>query len=300
MELTLKKLLPEVRENVSLKKFSTFKIGGEAEFFFIASKKDDLIKSIRLARNFKLPFFILGNGSNLLISDRGFKGLVIKLEDRDYRSKGNKIYAKAGISLGQLVTVALKNNLMGLEWAVGIPGTLGGAIYGNAGAFGKSMSNIIQEVEIYDIKSRKIKALKNKDCKFDYRESIFKNNKNLIIISAKLRLKKGNKEKIKQKMEAYLNHRIETQPLNFPSIGSIFKNPKGKFAAEMIEKCGLKGEKIGGVKISEKHANFIINPGKGRARDVVKLINLIKEKVRKKFRVNLKEEILYLGFKIKD
>jgi UDP-N-acetylmuramate dehydrogenase len=185
---------------------------------------------------------------------------------------------------------------MGLEWAVGIPGTVGGAIYGNASAFNKSIGENVSEVEVFDIRNKIIKIFKIKNCKFSYRESIFKNNKNLIILSVKLRPKKGNKEKIKQKMRTYLNHRIETQPLNFPSIGSIFKNPKGFFAAELIEKCGLKGKKIGDVKISEKHANFIINLGKGKARDVVKLINIIKKKVRKKFGIILEEEIIYLGF----
>jgi UDP-N-acetylmuramate dehydrogenase len=310
MKFTLKKLLPGIRENISLKNFNTFKIGGKARYFFVATKKEDLIKSVNLANDFKLPFFVLGNGSNLLISDKGFNGLVIKIKNQKSKIKHNLIYTEAGVPLGQLVALALKNNLTGLEWAIGIPGTLGGAIYGNAGAFGKSMSNIIKEVEVYDVKNKEIKIFKIKNCKFSYRESIFKSNKNLIIISAKLRLKKGNKEKIKQKMRAYLNYRIETQPLKFPSIGSIFKNPaperssvRGRSinfsSGELIEKCGLKGKKMGDVKISEKHANFIINLGKGKARDVVKLINLIKKKVKEKLGVNLEEEIIYLGFKIR-
>jgi UDP-N-acetylmuramate dehydrogenase len=295
----LRELLPGIKNNVLLKNYNTFLIGGRAKYFFAATTKEDLIKAITTATDFKLPFFILGNGSNLLISDKGFKGLIIKLQVTGYKLQGNKIYAKAGISLGQLVNIALKNNLTGLEWAIGIPGTLGGSIAGNAGAFGQSMANIVKEVEVYDTKNKKIKSLKNKNCQFNYRESIFKKNRNLIIISAKLNLKKGNEKKIRQKIREYLIHRIKTQPLDFPSIGSIFKNPKGFFAAELIEKCGLKGKKIGDVKISEKHANFIINLGKGKARDVVKLINLIKKKVKEKFGVNLEEEIIYLGFKIR-
>lgn len=297
MKFALKKLLPGIKENVSLKKFNTFKIGGKARYFFVAIKKEELIKSVNLANDFKLPFFVLGNGSNLLISDKGFKGLVIKLQVTGYKLQGNKIYAKAGISLGQLVSIALKNNLTGLEWAIGIPGNLGGAIYGNAGAFDQSMSNIIKEVEVYDVKNKETKILKNKNCQFDYRESIFKKKRNLIIISAILNFKKGNEKKIRQKIRKYLIHRLKTQPLDFPSIGSIFKNPKGFFAAELIEKCGLKGKKIGDVKISEKHANFIINLGKGKARDVIKLINIIKKKVKEKFGIILEEEIIYLGFK---
>ena len=296
MKTNLKKLLPGVRENISLKNYNTFKIGGKTRYFFAAKNKDKLVSAILVAKKLKLPFFILGNGSNLLVSDKGFKGLVVKIKSGMWKVEGSKTYAEAGVFLTQLLTLALKNNLTGLEWAIGIPGTLGGAIYGNAGAFGKSMSNIVKEVEVYDTNNRKIKILKNKDCKFGYRQSIFKNNKNLIIISAKLRLKKGNKEKIKQKMRAYSNHRVRTQPLKFPSIGSIFKNPKGLFAAELIEKCGLKGKRTGNVQVSEKHSNFIINLGKGKARDVLKLINLIKKRVKEKFEVNLEEEIIYLGF----
>lgn len=296
MKFTLKKLLPGIRKNVPLKNFSTFLIGGKARYFFAPTKKEDLIKSIKLANDFKLPFFILGKGSNLLISDKGFKGLIIKAQITKIKCQNNTIYAEAGIPLSQLLTLALKNNLTGLEWTVGIPGTLGGAVTGNAGAFGKSIGDSLKEVEVYDVKNKKTKTFKNKNCQFNYRESIFKKNRNLIIISAILNLKKGNEKKIRQKIRVYLIQRIKTQPLDFPSIGSIFKNPKGFFAAELIEKCGLKGKKIGDVKISEKHANFIINLGKGKASDVVKLINLIKKKVKEKFMVNLEEEIIHLGF----
>lgn len=296
MNKKFKKLLPRVRENVSLKSHNTFRIGGKARYFFVAKNKEDLIKAIKLVNDFKLPFFVLGNGSNLLISDKGFKGLVIKIKNQKSKIKNNLICVEAGVSLGQLVNIASKNNLTGLEWAIGIPGTVGGAIAGNAGAFNKSIGENVSGVEVYDVRNKRIKIFKIKNCKFSYRESIFKKNRNLIIISVKLRLNKGNKEKIKQKMKAYLNHRIETQPLKLPSIGSIFKNSKGFFAAELIEKCGLKGKKVEDVKISEKHANFIVNLGKGKARDVVKLISLIKKKVKGKFGVILEEEIIYLGF----
>lgn len=296
MKFPLKKLLPGIKENVSLKKYSTFKIGGRAKHFFAAKTKNDLVRAINTATCFKLPFFILGNGSNLLISDKGFKGLVIKIQMSKIKCQKDKIYAEAGAPLGQLVDIALKNNLSGLEWAVGIPGSLGGAIYGNAGAFGKSIGDSIAEVEVFDTKNRKIKFFKNKDCKFNYRESVFKKNKNFIIISVKLKLKKDDRKKITNKIREYLIHRLKTQPLNLPSIGSIFKNPKGFFAAELIEKCGLKGKTVGDAKISEKHANFIVNLGRGKAKDIIKLIKLIKKKVKEKFGVILEEEIIYLGF----
>jgi len=249
-----------------------------------------------MAKKSNLPFFILGGGSNILVSDKGYNGLVIKIKNQKSKIKNNRILAEAGLALNRLVELSLKNNLTGMEWAVGIPGTIGGAIYGNAGAFKKSMKDLIKEVEVFDTKDEKIKIFKNKDCKFGYRDSIFKKKKNLIILSASLQLKKGKKMKIKEKIKRYLNYRKETQPLNFPSAGSIFKNPKNFYAGFLIEKCGLKGKRIGNAKISEKHANFIVNLGNGKAKDVKKLIKLIKKKVKNKFKIELEEEIQYLSF----
>jgi len=255
----------------------------------------------------KLPFFILGGGSNLLVSDEGYKGLVIKF--------------------GQPLSLYVPK---GLEWATGIPGTLQGAVFGNAGAFGKSMKDVVKEVKVFDAKTEKIKNFKNKDCQFSYKNSIFRKKKiqstkqsfvlgrahknmcsDLIILSVKIKSKKSNPKKIKE----YFGYKKETQPLNFPSAGSIFRNftpyrnevsgagskeskelkkikEKGMIpAAYLIDKCSLKGKRVGNVKISEKHANFIVNLGNGKAKDVKKLIKLIKNKVKKKFGVVLKEEI---------
>lgn len=302
--MNIKKLLPEIKKNVLLKDYTTFKIGGPAKYFFVAKNKKDLIKAILMAKKIGLPFFILGGGSNLLVSDKGFKGLVIKVKSQIRQPadkiKNNKIFAETSIPLAALVNKTVENNLTWLEWAAGIPGTVGGAIRGNAGAFGKSMKNIVKEVEVYDTKNGKIKILKNKNCKFNYRDSIFKKKKNLIILSATLQLKKGNKKEIKKKIKKNLEQRNKTQPLNFPSAGSIFKNPKGFSAGELIEKCGLKGKKIGKIEISKKHANFIVNLGGGRTKDVKKLIKLIKKEVKNKFDVELEEEIQYLGFNALD
>jgi len=288
--------LTGIKKNIKLAPYTTFKIGGPAKYFFISKTKKDLIKAILFAKKEKLPFFILGGGGNVLVSDRGFRGMVIKVRSQKSEVRSNKIFAETGISLGQLVQLSLKNNLSGLEWAIGIPGTLGGAIYGNAGAFGKSIGDNIKEVEVLDLKKEKTKILKNKECQFSYRETIFKKKQpNLIIFSAKLQLKKGNKSEIEEKIKEYLNYRKRTQPLNFPSAGSVFINPKGFSAGELIEKCGLKGKKIGQAQISAKHANFILNLGGAKAKDVEKLIILIKKKVKNKFEINLKEEIQYLG-----
>jgi len=254
----------EFQKNVSLKKYTTFRIGGKAKYFFVAKTKDNLIEAIKTAKKKKLPFFILGDGSNLLVSDKGYKGLVIKF--------------------GQPLSLYV---FQGLEWATGIPGTIQGAVCGNAGAFGKSMKDVVKEVKVFDTKTEKIKNFKNKDCQFSYKNSIFRKKKNLIILSVEIKSKKSNPKKIKE----YFNYKKETQPLNFPSAGSVFRNPAGFFAGELIDKCGLKGKRVGNVKISEKHANFIVNLGNGKAKDVIKLIKLIKNKVKKKFGVVLKEEI---------
>jgi len=322
--MDIKRELPGIQKNVLLKNYTTFKIGGPAKYFFVAKTKKNLILAILVAKKLNLPFFILGGGSNILVADEEYKGLVIKLQIENFKLKNEKIVCEAGIPLAKLVQISIENNLTGLEWAIGIPGTLGGAIYGNAGAFGKSMGDLVRKVEIFDLKSKKIKIFKNRDCQFNYRESIFKKKTtiysphprgqneslggrwesrslakrapNLIILSAEILLKKGKKSEIKRKIKANLSYRKETQPLNFPSAGSVFKNPKGFSAAELIEKCNLKGKKIGNVKISEQHANFIVNSGKGKAKDVIKLIKLIKEKAKKKFRITLEEEIQYLSF----
>lgn len=312
-----KKSLPGLQKSILLKNHTTFKIGGRAKYFFIAKTKKDLIKAVKTAEEFKLPLFILGGGSNVLISDKGFDGLVIKMQNsklktKNYNSKLKTIYAESGTRLGSLIKFSSEKSLTNLEWAAGIPGTIGGAIRGNAGAFEKSIADIIKTVEVYNLKDEKIKIFKNKnlphiarqnldsysarikDCKFNYRDSIFKKKKKLIILSAVLQLKKGNKKEIQKKIKEFLNYRKKTQPLNFPSTGSVFRNPPDFPAGYLIEECGLKGKKIGNVKISEKHANFIVNLGKGKAKDVKKLINLAKKKVKNKFKINLEEEIEFI------
>lgn len=296
----IEKELPTIQKNISLDKYTTFKIGGKARYFFIAKTKKDLIKAISFAQKSKIPFFILGGGSNLLVSDKGYRGLVIKIQmSRIVHRQAGIVYAEAGARLADLVKISLEKRLTGLEWAAGIPGaTIGGAIYGNAGAFGKSMENIVKKIEVLDLKTLEIKNFKNKDCKFGYRESVFKKNKNLILISATFKLNKGEKEKIKGLIEKYLKHRKTAQPLNYPSAGSVFKNPviknKNLKAGELIEKCGLKGKRIGKAEVSEQHANFIVNLGGAKEKDVKKLINLIKRKVKSKFKIVLEEEVQFL------
>jgi len=319
------KINKKFKKNVLLRDYATFKIGGPAKYFFEAKTEEDLIEAIKFVYQKKLSFFILGSGSNLLISDEGYEGLIIKIQMSNIKcqikskTQNPKIYAEAGVKLSDLIELSLKNSLTGLEWAAGIPGTVGGAIYGNTGAFNNSISDIIKKVTILEIGSRKIRirSFKKEDCKFDYRGSIFKKNKKLIILSCILELKKGNKKEIRKKIKERADYRIKNHPLNFLSAGCIFKNQRAKSknqnllkryselkefnkkeqipAAWLIEKCGLKGRKIGGAQVSKKHANFIVNLGKASSNDIIKLINLVKKKVKEKFDIKLEEEIQILS-----
>jgi UDP-N-acetylmuramate dehydrogenase len=296
-------MMEKFEKDVLLKDYTTFKIGGPAKYFFPAKTKQDLISAIKTAKQNDLPFFILGSGSNLLVNDKGYDGLIIKMENSKIESFDNeenpRIYAEAGALLNFLVAQTIKNSLSGMEWATGIPGTVGGAVAGNAGAFEISMSNVVKSVEVFDISQfseaglPKIRIFKNQDCEFKYRDSIFKHNENLIIFSANLELKIGDAEKIKTRIKEFLDSRESTNIL-FPSAGSVFKNPKGYSAGKLIEQCGLKGKKAGDIQILEKHCNFFVNLGNGKASDVLELINLAKQSVKQKFRIDLQEEIVIL------
>jgi UDP-N-acetylmuramate dehydrogenase len=282
----------KIERKVSLKKYNTFRVGGNADKFFCVKNEIDLVNILKEAKKNKWPLFVLGQGSNVLIPDKGLKGLTIKIDNKDFSKENSVVAVGAGFFLPELVTKLSKLNLSGMEWAAGIPGTVGGAVYGNAGSFGKSMEDVVDEVKVFDRKKFTIKILKNKECKFSYRKSIFKKDNSLIILSVKLKLKKENINLIKNRVEDCLKQKKEKQPLNFYSAGSVFKNPPKKFAAKLIEDCGLKGKIIGGAKISEKHANFIVNFDNAKSLDIKKLISLAKKSVKKKFKINLEEEII--------
>jgi len=312
----LRRLLPGIKRNILLRDYTTFKIGGRARYFLKVKTSVSLIRATSIAKKNKLPFFILGKGSNLLVSDKGFKGLIIKIENQNLEIKSNTVICDAGTPLPLLVNKTAKAGLSGLEWAAGIPGTLGGAIRGNAGAFGSETKNLIYEVRILDEKDN-LRKISNKKCNFSYRSSVFKKKK-WIILSAILRLKKKNKKNIQSLVRNYIKYRKEKQPLNYPSAGSVFKNvdfkeiPKNKResfskivkkdpfpiipVAYFLSEANLKGLRIGGAEVSKKHPNFIVNSKKARAGDVKKLISLIKKRIKKKFGINLEEEIQYLGF----
>jgi len=284
--------IKDFQKDVSLASQTTFKIGGPAKYFFKAKSNQDIIKTVKFAKQNNLPFFILSNGSNVLALDEGYKGLIIKTYNTKYKIQDTKMTAEAGVLLRDLISATAKASLSGLEWAVGIPGRVGGSIYGNSRAFNQNISDFIKEVKIFDLKDFKIKTLTKKECKFSEKESIFKHNKKLIILSATFQFKKDSKEKIKKKIKENTVFRKGKQPLNYPSAGSVFVNLVGqKPSSYLIEKAGLKGKRVGRVQVSEKHAGFIINLGKAKSADVLKLIEIIKEKVKEKFKINLKEEI---------
>ncbi|HOF44804.1 MAG TPA: UDP-N-acetylmuramate dehydrogenase [Candidatus Pacearchaeota archaeon] len=280
-----------LRENVLLSEYSTFRIGGIARYLIEVDNAEDLKKVIQKALELNLQFIVIGGGSNILFSSKGYNGLVIVFKSNNtFSINDNLIEVDASVSLNYLINKL--NNYTGLEWAVGIPGTVAGAINGNAGAFGGEMSELIKQVKVLEIKDNQIieKDFSKEDCKFSYRNSIFKNNPNLIIASAILELKKDSEENVKQKIKSNLSKRISKQPKGF-SIGSIFKNGEDFSAGELIEKAGLKGLQIGDAKISDEHANFIINLGKATSDDVLELIKIVKKEVKEKFSIDLEEEI---------
>ncbi len=280
------------KKNVLLKNHTTFKIGGPAEYFRVAKTKEDVIKAVKWAKGKKLPFFILAGGSNVLALDGGYKGLVIKIENCKLKIENCNIWAEAGAKLEDLVRFSAEASLTGLEWAAGIPGKVGGAVYGNAQAFNKKMSGIVESVEVLDSKDLKIRNLPKEKCQFSEKNSIFKKNKNLIILSVVLKLKKGIRKEIQKRIKKHLERRRKNHPLDFPSAGSVFINkPDKPPSAYLIEKAGLKGTRVGGAEVSQKHAGFIVNSGGAKAEDVLKLIKIIKKKVKQEFGINLKEEI---------
>ncbi|MCD4762132.1 UDP-N-acetylmuramate dehydrogenase [bacterium] len=308
----------KIKESVALAPLTTFKIGGPAKYFIEITTVDELKAAVDWANSGKISFYILAGGSNVLVDDLGFDGLIIKMANQELAVKGERLEMGAGTEMAQAVNTAAGNNLSGLEWAIGIPGSVGGAVRGNAGAFGSSMESVVETVEVFSVKKTNFKTMSRNDCRFKYRDSIFKTTNDLVIFSIILKLTKGVSTEINAKQANYRKHRDHTQP-KLPSAGCIFKNlqfdeikmnnadladeineekivKQGKVGAGwLISKLDLGGMKIGGSKISLEHANFIVNTGKARAVDVVMLISYIKQQARDQFSIQLQEEIIYLG-----
>lgn len=280
-----------------MKKHTTFKIGGAAECLIKVETIDELSEVLKFANKNNIKLTILGNGSNVLVLDDGIKGITIKIGIKKLEIIDKKEYIEVIVGAGnknaELAQKLLKEEITGFEEISGIPGTIGGAIKMNAGAHGKEMKNIVQTVTFMDYEGN-IKTLENNKLQFEYRKSMFFNKK-YIILETKLKLNKGNKEEIKQKMQEYLNFRKEKQPIEFPSAGSTFKRGDSFITAKLIDECGLKGYKIGGAEVSTKHAGFVINSNNATAKDVLELTNYIKKQVYQKFKKNIELEIEIIG-----
>ena len=276
---------------------SSFRIGGAADLAVFPKNASELKYTVAYLNDRELPYIVVGNGSNILFEDDGYRGCVIFTEKMNKITvEGSRITAGAGASVTALATTAKNASLTGLEFSYGIPGSVGGAVVMNAGAYGGEIANAFESCEIFDTEKLELYVCSATEMSFSYRHSIFSENKNLICLSATFALKEGNKEEIEAVMRDLMGRRISKQPLDYPSAGSVFKRPAPDiFVGKLIEDSGLKGYTIGGAQVSEKHAGFIINVGGATARDVLDLVEHIRTVIRKNYGVELECEVRRVG-----
>lgn len=284
-----------VRYDEPLKSHTTFKIGGNCIALIEPREISDIIEAVKICRKNNIKFFVIGNGSNLLVPDEGYNGVIIKLKSEfsTIQVEGEYLIVNSGAKLSEVYTVAYENSLTGFEFASGIPGTIGGAIYMNAGAYGGEMKDIVESVQVLDLDNFELRELKNEELEFSYRKSIIQ-RKNYIVTTIKLKLQKGNKEEINAVYEDLRKRRNSKQPLNFGSAGSTFKRPEGHFASKLIEDAGLKGYHINDAWVSEKHSGFVVNKGNASFKEVMELIEYVQKVVFEKFGVKLETEVRIL------
>lgn len=284
-----------VRYDEPLKNHTTFKIGGNCIALIEPREVSDIVETIKICRENSIKFFVIGNGSNLLVPDEGYNGVIIKLKSEfsTIQVEGEYLIVNSGAKLSEVYTVAYENSLTGFEFASGIPGTIGGAIYMNAGAYGGEMKDIVESVQVLDLDNFELRELKNEELEFSYRKSIIQ-RRNYIVTTIKLKLQKGNKEKINAVYEDLRERRNSKQPLNFGSAGSTFKRPEGHFASKLIEDARLKGYHINDAWVSEKHSGFIVNKGNASFKEVMELIEYVQKVVFEKFGVKLETEVRIL------
>lgn len=285
----------KVKVDEPMKRHTTFRIGGPADYFLLPSSEEELSGILKICKNEELPYFILGNGSNLLVSDEGYRGVIIQLYRNygDITVKGNEIHATAGALLSQIAAAAKNASLTGFEFAGGIPGTLGGAVVMNAGAYGGEMKDVLKEVTVMN-QDGEILTIPADKLELGYRTSIIK-TAGYIVLEAVISLKKGNIEEITALSRKLSAQRIEKQPLEYPSAGSTFKRPEGYFAGKLIMDSNLRGYRVGGAQVSEKHCGFVINAGGATAEDVSTLMKNVTDIVYEKFGVKLEPEVKFLG-----
>lgn len=286
----------EILREEPMYKHTSFRIGGPAELFLMP-KRDELPRLMELLRMEKVPFLILGNGSNVLVSDDGIPGVIISalnMKEISVDQDNSVIEADAGVSLQRIATEAAMNSLTGMEFAAGIPGSLGGAVYMNAGAYGSEMKNIVEEVQYIDCDG-KVFVKKSEELEMGYRHSFFSDNPNMVVLGAKIRLSQGDKETILSYQTELLRKRREKQPIEYPSAGSTFKRPDGYYAGKLIQDSGLMGYRVGDAQVSLKHAGFVVNIGSATANDVLTLIKHVQDTVYDKYGVRLEPEVRILG-----
>ncbi|MCC7357310.1 UDP-N-acetylmuramate dehydrogenase [Candidatus Uhrbacteria bacterium] len=313
------KALPQVKQDESMSLHTYLKIGGPARFFYLAKTLEDVIHAVSVSREAGIPFSVIGGGSNILVSDEGYEGLVIQVADTTYKIEGNHVRIAAGAFTALIARASVEAGLEGFEWGVGVPGTIGGAVYGNAGCFGGEIKDHIETVDALRLADAVFVTYSNVECRFGYRDSHFKHEPH-IILSTTLNLKMGDKIKAKEKITEIMSKRKETQPQGAFTAGCLFKNAsfqdekeleKLKHEAEipldflqnkripagwLIDKLGLKGKTIGRAQVSPIHGNFLVNLGQAKAQDVIQLSSLIKMKIRDEYGILLEDEIQYVGF----
>ncbi len=277
-----------------MKDHTTFKVGGSADIFVRAKSDKEATEIVRLLLANDVDHRVIGNGSNLLVSDKGFRGCIVCMEADDIVINDTRITASAGAMLARVAKAAYDNGLTGLEFASGIPGSVGGAVVMNAGAYGSEMKNVVVSVKLFDTVTGKVVMIPAEEMHFGYRTSIVKEHP-YIVLGAQFELERGDKEAIKARMDELASVRRSKQPLEYPSAGSTFKRPEGYFAGKLIEDTGLKGYSVGGAKVSDKHCGFVINSGGATASDVIRLIRDVRQRVFEKFNVMLEPEVVILG-----
>lgn len=284
-----------VKINEPMKKHTTFRVGGPADYFLTPDSAESVQDTITFLKHNKVPYYVVGNGSNLLVGDQGYRGAIVQIYQKmnQIRTEGEYIYAEAGALLSKIAAEALSKGLTGFEFASGIPGTLGGAVMMNAGAYGGEMKQVIQEATVLT-SDGKIITLAAEDMEFAYRSSIFSKNGD-IVLSAVLKLDKGEQEAIRARMDELKVQRVTKQPLEYPSAGSTFKRPEGYFAGKLIQDAGLRGFQVGGAQVSEKHCGFVINKENATAADIISLMEQVSDKVEAQFGVRLEPEVRRLG-----
>ncbi len=312
----IRNFLPNIKTHVALAPHTSLRIGGPADYFYEAHTRDDIIRAVTIARETQTPYVILAGGTNVLVADEGFRGLTIKIRNSRFEIQDSSIIADAGVSMGVLVAAAGRAGLSGLEWAGGLPGTLGGAVFGNAGTFGTSIADILREIHVYNPIKESLITYRKDEVLFGYRRSAFKETGE-VILGATLILGRGDPETIRANTVKSIQYRSTHHPSYDASCGCIFKNTERTASTEgiirhhpdlsvwfdriptgyLVDEVGLKGYIVGGAKISEVHGNFIVNQGRARAEDIITLIGMVKERVKNIFGVLLEEEIQMIGFR---